>query len=67
MVQAKCESSWVHGLPGLSRRRPAAEESETSEGERVVIEVLEDVVPDEAVIKRCRALRADGYEIALDD
>ncbi len=35
--------------------------------ERVVIEVLEDVVPDEAVINRCRALQLDGYEIALDD
>lgn len=35
--------------------------------ERVVIEVLEDIAPDDAVIKRCQALQAAGYEIALDD
>ena len=35
--------------------------------ERVVIEVLEDVVPDEEVIRRCQELQAEGYELALDD
>ena len=32
-----------------------------------VLEILEDVCFDEAVIDRCRALRGAGYRIALDD
>lgn len=32
-----------------------------------VIEVLEDIEPDDDVIKACRRLRADGYQLALDD
>jgi c-di-GMP-related signal transduction protein len=35
--------------------------------ETVVIEVLETVEPDQAVIDACRRLRARGYTIALDD
>ncbi len=35
--------------------------------ERVVIEVLEDVEADEAVIERCRFLQDAGFRIALDD
>ena len=35
--------------------------------ERFVLEILEDVCFDEAVIDRCRALRGAGYRIALDD
>ncbi len=35
--------------------------------DRVVIEVLEDVEPDEEVIARCRALTEAGFRIALDD
>jgi EAL and modified HD-GYP domain-containing signal transduction protein len=35
--------------------------------EKVVIEVLEDVVPDQPVINACRKLRARGYRLALDD
>lgn len=35
--------------------------------ERAVIEVLETVAPDEDVLAACRAMRRDGYRIALDD
>jgi c-di-GMP-related signal transduction protein len=35
--------------------------------DRVVIEVLEDVIADEDVIAACDRLRRDGYFIALDD
>src|SRR5581483_11657100 len=35
--------------------------------ERVVIEVLETVAPDPALIQRLGELRAKGYRIALDD
>jgi c-di-GMP phosphodiesterase len=35
--------------------------------ERVTIEVLEDVTPDQDVIEALRELRASGYRIALDD
>ena len=34
---------------------------------RVVIEVLEDIEPDEEVVEACRKLRDSGYTIALDD
>jgi EAL and modified HD-GYP domain-containing signal transduction protein len=34
---------------------------------RTVIEVLETVEPDEAVIRSCAAAKAAGYRIALDD
>jgi c-di-GMP phosphodiesterase len=35
--------------------------------ERMVIEILETVTPDEAVMHRLRELRSKGYRIALDD
>ena len=35
--------------------------------QRVALEILEDVTPDEEVINVCRALKAAGYVIALDD
>ena len=34
---------------------------------QVVLEILEDVVPDDMVVARCRSLRRQGYRIALDD
>lgn len=34
---------------------------------RTVIEILEDVVPDDEVLEACRALKQKGYRIALDD
>jgi c-di-GMP-related signal transduction protein len=33
----------------------------------VVIELLETITPDAAVLEACRALRAQGYTLALDD
>lgn len=35
--------------------------------ERVTLEITEDVVFDEKVIQRCRALKQAGYSLALDD
>ena len=35
--------------------------------ELVVLEILEDIEPTEAVVERCRALRGMGYHLALDD
>jgi EAL and modified HD-GYP domain-containing signal transduction protein len=35
--------------------------------DRVVIEILEDVEPDAAVIESCRKLKEAGYRLALDD
>jgi c-di-GMP-related signal transduction protein len=34
---------------------------------RTVIEILESVEPDEAVVAACNRLRAQGYRLALDD
>ena len=34
---------------------------------RVVLEILEDVVPDDAVLAACGRLRSLGYTLALDD
>lgn len=33
----------------------------------VTLEILEDVVPDDALVEAVRGLRGDGYQIALDD
>jgi c-di-GMP-related signal transduction protein len=35
--------------------------------QNLIIEVLEDVVPDESVIAACKRLKDSGYKIALDD
>ncbi|NMA68218.1 MAG: HDOD domain-containing protein, partial [Desulfitobacterium sp.] len=35
--------------------------------EQVVIEILEDVDPDPEIVEACKNLRAQGYQIALDD
>jgi len=33
---------------------------------RIVLELIDTVLPDEAVIQRCKALRSAGYRLALD-
>lgn len=33
----------------------------------VMLEILETVIPDEAVVARCRELRSMGFQLALDD
>jgi len=35
--------------------------------EAVMLEILETVTPDEAVVARCRELRGKGFQLALDD
>lgn len=35
--------------------------------QRIVLELLETIEPDAAVIARCKQLRAAGYQLALDD
>ncbi len=35
--------------------------------ERAVVELLETIEPDREVIEACRAIKADGYRLALDD
>jgi EAL and modified HD-GYP domain-containing signal transduction protein len=35
--------------------------------ERVVVELLEEIEPDQEIADRCRTLREAGYRIALDD
>jgi len=35
--------------------------------ERVVIELLETIIADEEVVRRCRALKSLGFTLALDD
>lgn len=35
--------------------------------EHVVVELLEDIAPDDDVLDACRRLRAEGYTLALDD
>jgi c-di-GMP-related signal transduction protein len=35
--------------------------------DRMVVEILETVRPTKEIVDICRALRADGYQIALDD
>jgi c-di-GMP-related signal transduction protein len=35
--------------------------------EHIIIEVLEDVVPDDAIVAACRKLKESNYRIALDD
>jgi c-di-GMP-related signal transduction protein len=39
----------------------------TLPGDQLVVEILEDVPPDAAVLAACRALRKRGHLIALDD
>lgn len=45
-------------LSGFCRQLPA---------DRIVLEVLEDVLCDDAVVREVEALARDGYQIALDD
>ena len=37
------------------------------EPSRTVIELLEDIAPDDEVVEACRRLKSDGYGLALDD
>jgi EAL and modified HD-GYP domain-containing signal transduction protein len=35
--------------------------------EQIIIEILENVEPDEEVLRACKDLKAEGYRLALDD
>jgi EAL and modified HD-GYP domain-containing signal transduction protein len=48
--------------PTLMRR-----DIELLPADRVVIELLETIEVDKAMVKRCRELKAKGYRLALDD
>lgn len=63
-------SSVLAGHPGyvnVTEKLLMSEAIEALPPEKFVLEILEDVALGEAVIERCRSLRALGYHIALDD
>ncbi|MBV8659944.1 MAG: EAL domain-containing protein [Burkholderiales bacterium] len=55
------------GFINLSESLLMSDVIEVLPRERVVLEILETVPLTPAVIERCRALRAAGYRLALDD
>ncbi|SFZ74202.1 EAL and HDOD domain-containing protein [Chitinimonas taiwanensis] len=55
------------GFINLSEPLLMSEVIEVLPRERVVLEILETVALTPAVIERCRALKATGYRLALDD
>ena len=55
------------GFFNVNREILLSEVIEALPRDRVVIEVLEDVEADDAVIERCRFLQDAGFRIALDD
>ena len=55
------------GFINLSEPLLMSEVIEVLPRERVVLEILETVALTPAVIERCRALKAAGYRLALDD
>lgn len=55
------------GFVNVSRSFLMSDAIETIPFERFVLEILEDIEFDGAVIARCHALHAAGYRLALDD
>jgi c-di-GMP-related signal transduction protein len=55
------------GFVNLPRQLLADEVVRVLPHETIVIEVLEDVIPDDQVIQACRNLKDAGYMLALDD
>ena len=51
----------------LTRSLLVSEYATLLPADQVVLEVLEDVEPDEAVVAACRSLARQGYTVALDD
>lgn len=51
----------------LSRGAVLSEYHRLLPRERVVLELLEDIAPDDEILAVCRRMRADGYTLALDD
>ncbi len=71
------DSVFLMGLETLSDNRPAfinctrnilvGDFASLLPKEKVVLEVLENIEPDEEVVRTCRSLKSAGYKIALDD
>jgi EAL and modified HD-GYP domain-containing signal transduction protein len=65
------------GIENLSNRKPFFINGDRSliegdipiifEADRVVVEILEDLVPDESLLDGCARLRSKGFHLALDD
>lgn len=55
------------GFVNLPRRLLADELVDVLPPDTVIIEILEDVIPDEEVLRACRNLKSAGYRLALDD
>lgn len=51
----------------LSRRALLEEKVTIFPPQTTIVEILEDIEPDEEVIDACRRLKAAGYKLALDD
>lgn len=57
----------LNGFVNVTQELFHSESVEALPPDRVVIELLETIEPDEAVVARCRELRGRGYKLALDD
>lgn len=55
------------GFFNVNREVLLSDQLEALPTDRVMIEVLECVVVDEAVLRRCKSLAKKGYSLALDD
>lgn len=55
------------GFVNLPQNLLAAEVVRVLPCETVIVEVLEDVIPDAEVVRACRNLKDAGYRLALDD
>ena len=55
------------GFVNVDAELLASRRIESLPPEQVVVELLETIVVDSAVIDRCRELKARGYRLALDD
>ena len=55
------------GFVNLPRQLLADEVIGVLPHETVVVEILEDVVPDKEVVRACRSLKNAGFQLALDD
>ena len=54
------------GFVSIGRELLMSEALAALPANRIVLELDETVEPDDAVIARCKALRADGYRLAID-
>jgi EAL and modified HD-GYP domain-containing signal transduction protein len=57
----------MDGFVNVTQELFHGESVEALPSDRVVIELLENIAPDDRVVARCRELRQRGYKLALDD